>query len=279
MAIGSDNAFPKIVFSEGSVPANPSTGQQKLYIDSADHKLKRVNSSGSVTTVEGGGGSTIKDARWTAQTGETSIDEFNDNSLDAAWIRVDGTGAASGNITWTAGADVLSAFNAGGDTTDKFHALLRPLSGAGGSMSAGDAFITCVDLFAPVSTNFSFAGLVLSDGVTFGSGQQVWAEYGTSASGSQMQVFGWSGFGTAGTNAGALPATLPIQKIFIRLVMTAANTWRADYSHDGVSWWKGTATLSKTMTPTYVGFFDSSYGSSTKHIVSYEFLRRVSGVS
>lgn len=50
----SDNAFPKLVVTEGSAPASPSAGQQKLFIDSADHKLKRKDSGGTVTTVEGG---------------------------------------------------------------------------------------------------------------------------------------------------------------------------------------------------------------------------------
>lgn len=39
--------------TEQTVPANPDSGDQRLYIDSADHKLKRVNSSGTVTTIEG----------------------------------------------------------------------------------------------------------------------------------------------------------------------------------------------------------------------------------
>jgi hypothetical protein len=51
----SDNANPKLILVEGTTPSNPPAGQQKLFIDSADHKLKRLNSSGTVTTVEGGG--------------------------------------------------------------------------------------------------------------------------------------------------------------------------------------------------------------------------------
>lgn len=58
MAKASDNLFPKVLVAEGSTPASPATGGQALFIDSADHKLKRVNSSGTVSTVEGGGGLT-----------------------------------------------------------------------------------------------------------------------------------------------------------------------------------------------------------------------------
>jgi hypothetical protein len=54
MAKASDNVFPKLIVSEGTTPSSPAAGSQKLFIDSADHKLKRVDSSGAVSTVEGG---------------------------------------------------------------------------------------------------------------------------------------------------------------------------------------------------------------------------------
>lgn len=230
------------------------------------------------TPAGGGGGTTVDDRRWAVGSGETSVDEFNDDSLDAAWVRVDGTGAASANLTWTEGADVLSANNAGGDSTDKFHALLRPLSGVGGSLAAGDGFVACVDLMAP-SANYSFIGVGFSDGTTFGAGNQVWADIGQTSTTTNLRVTSWTNFGTAGTNAGSIGTGFVLRKIFVRIALISTNTWRADYSVDGVSWIKGTATLSKTMTATHVGFFSSSYGTSTKHIASYEFLRRVSGIT
>jgi len=56
MALGSNNPFPSVLVVEGTVPATPAAGNQRVYIDSADHKFKRVNSGGSVTTIEGGAG-------------------------------------------------------------------------------------------------------------------------------------------------------------------------------------------------------------------------------
>lgn len=227
----------------------------------------------------GGGSGNVHDRRWTVGTGETSIDEFNDDSLDAAWVRVDGTGAVAGNLAWTEGADVLSAFHSGGDTASRFHALLRPLSGAGGSMAVGDAFVSCAAIWAPVA-DFTFGGLALTDGVTFGAGNQVVAVIGQRATGSAgLQATPVTGFNADGTPAGALPSMNSVLRLYHRLVMIAANTWRADFSVDGISWYKGTANLAKTITPTHVGFTSSSYGTSTKHIASYEFIRRVSGVT
>lgn len=51
-----DNPFPYITLVEGAAPAAPSAGRQKEFIDSADHKVKRINSAGTVTTIEGTGG-------------------------------------------------------------------------------------------------------------------------------------------------------------------------------------------------------------------------------
>lgn len=52
MAKASDNKFPKVIFTEGTVPATPSAGDQKLYIDSSDHHLKLVNSSGTMVDIQ-----------------------------------------------------------------------------------------------------------------------------------------------------------------------------------------------------------------------------------
>lgn len=64
MAKASDNLFPKLLVVEGSAPASPAAGGQALFIDSADHKLKRKNSSGTVTTIEGSGSGFAPKVKW-----------------------------------------------------------------------------------------------------------------------------------------------------------------------------------------------------------------------
>jgi hypothetical protein len=62
----SDNPFPSLLVTEGSAPSSPAAGKQRVYIDSADHKLKRKNSSGTVTVIESSGSvatDTIFDAK------------------------------------------------------------------------------------------------------------------------------------------------------------------------------------------------------------------------
>jgi len=49
MTVASDNEFPSLLVKEGTAPASPAAGDQRLFIDSADHALKVKNSGGTVT--------------------------------------------------------------------------------------------------------------------------------------------------------------------------------------------------------------------------------------
>lgn len=251
----------------------PPTNSQTLVFDLASGLWKPGTISGGGG---GGGGGTNKDRRWTAGSAETSVDEFNDSALDAAWVRVDGTGAVLANATWTEDGDALSVVSNGTDTTAVIHGMMRPLSGAGGALVAGDAFITCLTLTGTAS--YAMGGLVLSDGVTFGVGKQIISLNYTSTSASQNNDVRQGANWTISASVGAI-ASSPGVPTFVRLVMVSANVWRCDISPDGVSWIKGTATLAYTITPTHVGLHKTTWGTATKGITSYEFLRRVAGVT
>jgi hypothetical protein len=56
MPKASDNAYPSLLITEGTVPASPASGKQRLYIDSTTHGYKTVNSSGTASDVGAGGG-------------------------------------------------------------------------------------------------------------------------------------------------------------------------------------------------------------------------------
>jgi len=53
MAIGSNNPFPSVLVVEGSAPAAPAAGQDRVYVDSADHLLKWKDSSSVVRLATG----------------------------------------------------------------------------------------------------------------------------------------------------------------------------------------------------------------------------------
>jgi len=53
MGLVSNSKNPKLIFVEqGSAPATPDSGEQKVFIRSSDHHVCRVNSAGSVTDIE-----------------------------------------------------------------------------------------------------------------------------------------------------------------------------------------------------------------------------------
>lgn len=224
----------------------------------------------------GGGGASFNDRRYFAQSGETSIDEFRDNSLDGAWTRVDGTGAASGNLTWTEAGDVLSVRSTGGDSGATIHGLVRALSGAGGSLSVGDGFVTAVSSLGPES-NYSVFGLALTDGTTHGSGAQICATADYSAGNFLLRRFaGWNSQPANGGTSGLWARRSPV---YLRLALVATDSWRMDVSNDGQGWAAIGSAISHSFTPTHVGFVDTSWGGSFIRNTSYEFIRRVSGVT
>lgn len=62
----SDNAFPSILITEGTEPAAPAAGKQRVYIDSSTHHLKRTDSSGTDVDIEAAAGGVATDAIWDA---------------------------------------------------------------------------------------------------------------------------------------------------------------------------------------------------------------------
>lgn len=223
--------------------------------------------------------SDVKDRRWSAASTSTSIDEFNDESLDSAWVRVDGTGAASGNCDWTESGDVLSMLRKAANTGNAMNAIVRPI---GTAPATGDAWITCVTMFGPPSTNYVVNGIIISDGTTHGAGKQVTAgaisaatPVATLASSAET----WTNFGTFGTAATVrnVPFGVPT---FLRLVYMGSSQWRSDTSPDGVLWMLGASLVTQSsFTPSHVGVYSRDGASGTIWVASFEFLRRVSGVS
>jgi hypothetical protein len=71
---GSDNPYPKVLVVEGTAPASPAAGRQALFVDTADHHLKRKNSGGTVTDLEAAAsGITVQDEGGALSTAATTI--------------------------------------------------------------------------------------------------------------------------------------------------------------------------------------------------------------
>lgn len=77
MTKASDNPFPSILVTEGTEPAAPAAGKQRVYIDSTSHHLSRTDSSGTQVDIEAIASSSLA----------------SDTLWDAAGDLVQGTGA------------------------------------------------------------------------------------------------------------------------------------------------------------------------------------------
>ena len=62
------SAGADLIIAESTTPASPASGRQELFIDSADHHLKRVNSSGTVADIEVAAGNYTVDDSLTTTT-------------------------------------------------------------------------------------------------------------------------------------------------------------------------------------------------------------------
>lgn len=150
-----DSSLQKVTrvdVKEGSAPSSPSSGYQSVYIDSADHHLKRKNSSGTVVDIESGSGAVtgpgsstnIGIARWNG-TGGTAL-------LDSG-VLIDGSNnmTISGRLITQSGRNiavrVVTAAGAVTVATSDYVVVVNKTSGAAttvnlpSSPSTGDCYI------------------------------------------------------------------------------------------------------------------------------------------
>jgi hypothetical protein len=112
----SDNPYPSILVVEGSAPATPDTGQQRLYIDVADSHLKRKNDAGAVTDLEGAASPSFHGCRirhsttQTVANGATTSLLFNTEVYDTDAYHFTSAAALTGTVTKTAAsADIVGS--------------------------------------------------------------------------------------------------------------------------------------------------------------------------
>jgi hypothetical protein len=212
----------------------------------------------------GGGGTTWLDPVPSGNApGATLDDEFDDDSIDGVWTQVTVTGTA----TWTESKDVLSCLF-GNQTASDLAVILKPI----GALTTGDYIETALRAMMPVE-NFTLVGICMTDG-TDATSNVVLAETQSNNS-FQFQYGTLTNVSTGiGANAGNFETVMGW--MFIRLTYVSANTWRAEFSPDGVSWaGMGFSDGGPTMTPTHIGLLVSSWGDTSveKRVATFEYFR------
>jgi len=203
----------------------------------------------------------------TVQGAHSGNDEFTGNALDTAWTQV----TPSGTLTVAQGNGRLGAWCTGVAGSNAI-AYVKPIT-----ISQGGYIETAVTLTGyPTSGNNPFlAGLVLTDGTSTSSNHVFLGGYtpgqGIFFCGGALNAFN----GTPGGLSSEHPFLGSVGRYFLRLIWLSANTFRCNISLGGDIWHTtGIADVSKTMTPTQMGFAFSDFGAgSPGGLASFEYLR------
>lgn len=211
----------------------------------------------------GGGGGGWADTIVAPATPHADNDEFNDGAIAAAWATID-TGA--GVATWTERGDVLSVLNPGGDAAHNMHARVKPLA----ALAVGDYIETAIRL-AAVAGNYPTLGLIFGDGATAGAGAQAALMYQNGA----IQMASVTGY-NAVTHTGATATPGPVRVmpwLYLRWIYQGANTWRSQWSPDGVTWLT-VGDIARTLTPTHGGIYSQGWTFGPTFVGTFDYFRR-----
>jgi hypothetical protein len=214
----------------------------------------------------GGYPGTWLDALFTRpETAHADDDEFDDDIIDAAWTEL----VVTGTTVWSEKGSRLNA-----EFIDQASNDLSPILKSLGSLTSPVTIETAVTASA-ILTSFTQFGLVFADGVVAGS----------EAVAAKLQYPTVSGQITQSLLAGTLTnmtvnVTTTLNSsgagnmVYLRLIWSAANTWKYYWSFDGQVWVQHRTAGSRTMTPTHFGLFVST-GNVTAfdRVAAFEYFR------
>lgn len=191
-------------------------------------------------------------------------DEFDDGTF-TGWTAVN-SGTNVPTVTET--NNVASVYLPGGNSPAELAAYVKAVTPSAGQYVEG-AFRGQGKAGA-----YNICGLVMADGSTYGAGNQVIWYYSPQEGKWALSTHtNYNVQGTFGPQDAQLDGAYG--DMFMRLEYDAANTFRGWVSPDGVSWVDATGAVSYTLSPTRVGFFVTTWGSSTPFVWSWRYFKFV----
>lgn len=274
MAKASDNQFPKVILTEqGSTPATPAAGDQKIFIDSSDHHLKRVDEADAVVDIEAGGGTgaSMDEADpygiHHRLSGSSADDDEFDTDTSASYTQVTPTGS----VTWAVVNHAVSGLCSGQSAND-LCAFLKAMT-----LADGEAFETNIQTIS-IQASYAMMGLVITDGTLTTSNAIAALVYNDSVNALVCQL--WKGTLTnlsTNINTVTLGSAVRSPSYRIRLKRTSSTSfnWLISTSHGGQYSALGTSGGDPGFTPTHAGVCVSVWGGSNIVIASFDFIRHV----
>lgn len=218
----------------------------------------------SGTTLNASAGSPIvpRAALYLPFTVGANDDEFDNESFTGFTTVED----ASPTVTTVEAGDRLSVAHPGGDSAAELHAFMKNVT-----PSAND-FIEIAFRINGRGQNFQVAGLIFADGATYGAGNQVVFHLDATS------VAWYRGSHTNYNTAGAFATFTQIARQYtavcmLRFAYEGSDNFRGYYSVDGNQWTDLTGSFSRVLTPTWIGFYCSTWGGASTCQFSFEYFR------
>lgn len=191
-------------------------------------------------------------------------DEFDDENF-SGWTAV----GTSPVVTTVEKNDKLSCYHPGSDAAAKWYAFMKSCP-----VGTNQYIETCFRCEGN-GQNYPMVGLFLSDGTTFGSGNQINFYY--SITEQALILANYTGFNAivsstfVNDNQGFRNSHL-----FLRLTNLGSGAYKGEFSPDGVQWVVVNTGLSgQTLTtPSYAGFGFSKWGGDKTFVASLEYWRK-----
>lgn len=255
MTKASDNVFARILIAEAGSTATPAANQVNVYAK-ANGLLYSKDDAGTETLVSGGAGGGTLPGWVSAFVGTSDTTNFYWTGSDLSGFT---TQTVTGTAVWTESQNLASVVVNGQTSGDAAAKLIAK------TISIGDAWTVAIRTAplqseAGTTNSGSFSGGILfTDGTGTGANcviahWQISADH--TVANSSLVLVGRHGTLTAFTTSPWVSENLVRFDgwLYIKLIYQAANTWRLQFSPDGVSWSAfGESDISKTMTPTHVG--------------------------
>lgn len=196
--------------------------------------------------------------------GGTYDDEFDDDTVAAAWTKVDYSG---NEATWTEGYGAL-VVEGRSDTAGYFHAILK----SGGTIATGTIIETHMRAMA-FHSQYPAAGLLFTDGTTENSGNQslLAIHFGTAHG---VQATDRDNFRTRASFTDGPTVRgygFPAAGLYMRWKYTSANTYDGYVSLDGNIWEQVITSFSSSFTPTHFGLWIESWATSLSYYPQAQF--------
>jgi len=191
-------------------------------------------------------------------------DEFDDGSF-SGWTAVN-VGTQVPTITET--NNVASVLHPGGGGSAYLWAYMRSYA-----MQTND-YIETGFKHNGTGASFQRIGLIMADGVTWNAGSQ--ALFSVSYAQQFVNFSSYTNYNVDG--GGSTFAQQPMPQgcgmTFLRFKYEGANHFRCYISSDGISWIDMSGQQTRTLTPTYIGFYVTPYAGGDPFLASIYYFKK-----